>query len=66
MLLCNVLNSVKEINRLRKKLTSLLSKGMSSIYLQVAIDTLSELRFSGFKKFLTRSVLGSSNSLRYH
>ena len=29
---------------------------MSNIYLKVTIDTLSELRFSGFKKFVTRSL----------
>ena len=53
--------SIKEINRLRKK-NRLLSKGMSNIYLKVTIETFSKLRFSGFKKFVTRSVLAS----RYH
>ena len=48
--------SIKEINRLRKEINRLLSKGMSNIYLKVTIDTLSKLRFSGFKKFVTRSV----------
>ena len=43
-----------------------LSKGISNIYLKVAIEMFSKLRFSGFKKFATRSVLGSSNSRRYH
>ena len=62
--LSNVFNSVKEINRLRKELSRLLIKGMSNIYLEVTIGTFSELRFSGFKKFVTRSVLGSSNSRR--
>ena len=33
--------------------------------LKVTIETFSKLRFSGFKKFVTRSVLGSSNSCRY-
>ena len=44
----------------------LFSKRMSNIYLKVTIETFSKLRFSGFKKFVTRSVLGSSNSRRYH
>ena len=35
---------------------------MSNIYLKVTIETFSKLRFSGFKKFVTRSVLAS----RYH
>ena len=29
---------------------------MSNIYLKVTIDTFSELRFSGFKKFVTKSL----------
>ena len=44
----------------------LLSKGMSNIYLKVTIETFSKLPFFGFEKFDTRSVLGSSNSRRYH
>ena len=31
---------------------------MSNIYLKVTIETFSKLRFSGFKKFVTRSVFG--------
>ena len=31
-------NSVKEINRLRKEISRLLSKGMSNIYLKVTIE----------------------------
>ena len=31
---------------------------MSNIYLKVAIETLSRLRFFGFKKLVTRSVFG--------
>ena len=31
-------NSVIEINRLRKEINRLLSKGMSNIYLKVSID----------------------------
>ena len=51
-------NSIKEINRLRKEINSLLSKGMSNIYLKVTIETFSELRFFGFRKFVTRSNFG--------
>ena len=43
-------NSVKKINRLRKEINRLLSKGMSNIYLKVTTETLSKLRFFGFKK----------------
>ena len=50
----DVFNSIKEINRLRKEINRLLGKGMSNIYLKVTIDTFSKLRFSGFKKFVTR------------
>ena len=49
-------NSDKEINRLRKETNRLFSKGITNIYLKVTIETLSKLRFSGFKKFVTRSV----------
>ena len=55
-LLSNVFELIKEINRLGKEINSLLSKGMSNIYLKVTIETFSKLRFSGFKKFVTRSV----------
>ena len=34
-LLSNAFNSIKEINRLRKEVNKLLSKGMSNIYLKV-------------------------------
>ena len=36
----------------------LLSKGMSNICLKVAIETFSKRRFSGLKKFVTRSFFG--------
>ena len=49
-------NSVKEMNRLRKEINKLLSKGMSNIYLKVTIETFSNFRFSGFKKFVTMSI----------
>ena len=47
---------MKEIKRLRKEINRLLSKGMPNIYLKVTIETFSKLRFSGFKKFVTRLV----------
>ena len=59
-------NLVKEINRLRQEIERLLRKGMSNIFLKIAIERFSKLRFSGFEEFVTRSVLGSSNSRRYH
>ena len=49
-------NSIKEVNRLRKEINSLLSKRMSNSYLKVTIETFSKLQFSGFNKFITRSV----------
>ena len=39
-------------------MNSLLCKGMSNIYLKVTIETFSKLRFSGFKKLVTRSIFG--------
>ena len=38
-----LLIQLKEINRLRKELSRLLSKRISNIYLKVTIDTFSEL-----------------------
>ena len=61
-----IMKTIKEIDRLRKEINRLLSKGMSNIYLKVAIETFSKLRFSWLEKFVTNSVLGSSNSCRYH
>ena len=52
---------MKEINRLRKEISRLLSKEMSNIYLKVTIETFSKLLFFTFKIFVTRSVLGSSS-----
>ena len=49
-------NSIKEINASRKEINRLLSKGMPNIYLKVTIETFLKLRFSGFKKFVARSV----------
>ena len=36
-------NSIKKINRLRKEIFELLSKGMASIYLKVTIEMFSKL-----------------------
>ena len=47
-----------EINRLIKEMNRLLSKRISNIYLKVTIEMFSKLRFSGFTKFVTRSVFG--------
>ena len=51
-------NSVKEINRLRKQINGLLSKGMLNIYWSYYWEklTFSKLQFSKFKKLVTRSV----------
>ena len=43
MLLSDVLDSVKEINRLTKEINRLLSKGLSNIFLKVTIETFSNL-----------------------
>ena len=51
-------NSIEEINRLQKEINRLLREEMSNIYLKFTIDTFSKLRFSGFKKFVRRSVFG--------
>ena len=65
-LLSNVFNSIKEINRLGKEINRLLNKAMSNIYLKGTIDTFSKIQISGLKKFVTRPVLGSSDSRIYH
>ena len=63
-------NSIEEKDRFRKEINRLLSKGMTNIYLKVIIEGKNwcsqNFDFSGFKRFVTRSVLGSSNSRRYH
>ena len=51
-------NLIKEINRLRKEINRLLSKGMSNIYLKVTIETFSKPRFYGFKECVIRSSFG--------
>ena len=47
-----LLNSIKEINRLREEINRLLSKGMLKIYLKVTTET--KLTFSKLR-FLTRA-----------
>ena len=42
-------NSIKEINRLRKEINRLLSKGISNMYLKVTIEAFSKLDFLGLK-----------------
>ena len=59
-------NPIKEINRLRKEINRLLSKGMSNIHLKVIVEMFSKLRFSGFKNLLSGQFLRSSNSRRCH
>ena len=54
----DVLNSIKEINRLRKEINRLLIKEMSNIYSKVTIEKFLKLRFSEFKNFVTRSNFG--------
>ena len=49
---------IEEMNRLRKEINRLSSKGMSNIYSKVTIETFSKLPFSEFKEFVTRSVFG--------
>ena len=64
-------NSIKEINWLRKKRNKLSNRGVSNIYLKVTLLRKTSQNFnfwktSKFKKLVTRSDLGSSNSRRYH
>ena len=51
-------NSVKDISRL-KKISRILSKRTSNIYLKVTTETFSNFRFSGFKNLLTGSFWGT-------
>ena len=52
--LLSVFNSIKLINRSRKEINRLSSKGISNIYLNVTSEMFSKL--SGFQKLVTRSV----------
>ena len=60
--------SIKEINRLRKEINRLLSKGMSSIYLKVTIEKKRSQNFDflSLRNLSPGEFLGSSNSRRYH
>ena len=61
-------NSIKEISRLRKEIKRLLSKGMSNIYLKVAIEKnwcSQNFDFPSLKNLSPDQFLGSSNSHRY-
>ena len=51
-------NLINEINKLRKEINRLLSKGMSNIDLKVSIETFSKHQFSGFKKFCHQVSFG--------
>ena len=62
-------NSVKEINRLRKEINRLLSKGMSNIYLKVTIEKnwrSQNFDFLGLKNLSPGQFFGSSISCRYN
>ena len=62
-------NSVKETNRLREETNSLLSKGMSNIYLKVTIQKKwhsQNLDFLNLKNLSWGKFFGSSNSRRYN
>ena len=57
----NGCSSIIEINRLRKEINRLLSKGMSNIYLKVTIEKnrrSQNFDFLGLKNLLARSVFG--------
>ena len=51
----------KEINRLRKEINRLLSKGMSNIYLKVTIETFSNFHFLGLKNLSSGQFWGAPN-----
>ena len=54
-------NSTEKIQKkkeIKEKVNKLLSKGISIMYLKVTMETFSNLRFSGFEIFFTRSVFG--------
>ena len=52
-------NSVKEINRLRKEMNRLLSKGMSNIYLKVTMRCSQNFDFLGLKNLSPGHFLGA-------
>ena len=49
----NVFNLIKEINRVRKEMNRLLSKGMSNLYIEVTIE-----KNWNSQSFVTSSVFG--------
>ena len=57
---------IKELNRLRKEINRLLSKGISIFYLKVTIEKnwQSQNDFQSLKNLSLGQVLGSSNSRR--
>ena len=58
------LNSIKEMNRLRKEINRLLSKGMSNIYLKITIEKnwrFQNFHFLSLKNLSLGQFLGSSN-----
>ena len=57
-------NLIKGINRLRKEINRLLSKGISNIYLQVTIEK--NFDFLSLKSLSAGQFLGNSNIRRYH
>ena len=62
-------NSVIEINKLRKEINRLLSKGMSNIYLKVAIEknwSSQNFDFLSLKNLSLGQFLGNSDSRRHH
>ena len=62
-----LLNSTKELNRFFKQINSLLIKGNVKYLLKSYYGekvTYLKLRFSEFKKFVSRSDFGNSNSRR--
>ena len=58
-LLSNVFNSIKEINRLRKEVNKLLSKGMLNIYLKVNLRRSQNFDCLGFKNLSSGQFLGA-------
>ena len=52
-------NSIKELNRLRKEISRLLSKGMSNVYLKVTIETFSQLGLQSSKILSPDQFLGA-------
>ena len=58
-LLSNVFNSINEINRLRKEVNKLLSKGMLNIYLKVNLRRSQNFDCLGFKNLSSGQFWGA-------